>query len=88
MLGSLAIAQGPLRAQDHDHDDHDHDHPAARVYVDREHGDKHEWNDHEATTWNSYRSEHHVRTTDFDRASKRQQQAYWNWRHEHPDEQH
>lgn len=83
-LWTLAIVPNSVRAQDMNHD-HDHDHQAARVYYDRVHKDKHEWNDHEAAAWNGYRDEHHVKQTDFARANRRQQQNYWNWRHEHPD---
>ena len=82
-LGALVFAQGSLRAQDMDHD---HDHPVARAYYDSVHRDTHHWDDHEVTAWKGYRDEHHVKVVEFDKASKRQQQAYWNWRHDHPDQ--
>ncbi len=58
---------------------------AARVYYDRVHHDRHEWNDGEGAAWNRYRDEHHVAVVEFNRAPRREQQNYWNWRHEHPD---
>ena len=85
MFGTLAIAPVMLTAQDHDGDrDHRDDH-AAKVYYDRTHRDKHEWNDNESSNWDRYRTEHHIERAEFERASHRQQQNYWNWRHDHPD---
>lgn len=57
-----------------------------KTYYDASHKDRHEWNDNEDAAWNRYRDEHHVKQTDFAKASKKQQQAYWNWRHDHPDQ--
>lgn len=64
-------------------DDH---HEATKTYYDGAHKDRHEWNSDEEARWGKYRDEHHIKQSDFARASKRQQQEYWNWRHEHPDE--
>jgi hypothetical protein len=82
LFAGVSASPTLLRAQDPDHHDQDHH---AKVYYDRVHKDKHEWNDGEAASWDRYRRDHHVTVTEFDRASKRQQQAYWNYRHDHPD---
>jgi hypothetical protein len=85
LFGCLSIAPVVLSAQDHD-GDHDRDAHHAVVYYDRVHKDKHEWNDNEAKNWDRYRNEHHVVTVDFAKAKRNDQQSYWNWRHEHPDD--
>ena len=84
LFAGLSLTPAILTAQDHDQDHHDQDRH-AKVYYDRVHKDKHEWNDNESSSWDHYRQDHHVTVTEFDRASKRQQQAYWNYRHDHPD---
>jgi len=63
-------------AQDHE----------TRTYTDAAHHDKHEWNAKEDDAWKRYREEHHIKQEEFAKASRRQQEAYWKWRHEHPDE--
>jgi hypothetical protein len=55
-----------------------------RRYYDRTHKDYHTWDDNEGRAYQRYQSEHH-QTRDFHRLSRRQQTAYWNWRHSHPD---
>jgi hypothetical protein len=60
--------------------------PEPRRYEDRAHHDSHEWNDKEAQAYRRYLQEHHKKDHDFAKASKREKQDYWNWRHNHPDE--
>lgn len=74
--GTLVSSQVALRADDN------HD---KRVYTDARHGDKHEWNDNEDAAWKRYREQHHIAQENFSKVSKRQQQQYWNWRHDNPD---
>ena len=59
---------------------------AAR-YEDKAHHDSHEWNDRENEAYQRYLREHHKKSHDFTKASKREQQDYWNWRHTHRDEE-
>ena len=54
-------------------------------YYDSEHRDYHHWDDGENRAYRHYLEERHREYVDFDRANRRQQQAYWHWRHEHPD---
>jgi hypothetical protein len=87
LVGALSIAPNTLRAQDHDHDhDQNHENTGRKTYYDSSHKDRHEWNDNENSAWTRYRGEHHVKQSDFANTNKRQQQNYWNWRHQHPDE--
>lgn len=71
----------PVRAQDHD----DHHDAHTRTYYDKVHKDSHRWDDHENEAWGHYRDEHHVKQANFARVNHKEQQNYWNWRHEHPD---
>lgn len=83
--GVLLSSPAAMNADEHDRDrDHDRDRQ-HQTYNDERHGDRHEWNDNENREWNRYRQEHHVRQSEFEKANRRDQQAYWNWRHEHPD---
>lgn len=85
LAGALSIVPNTLNAQDRDHDQNRQD-TRNRTYYDANHKDRHEWNDNENSAWNRYRDEHHIKQREFAKANRRQQQNYWNWRHEHPDE--
>ena len=63
-----------------DQDNHDRD----RVY-DREHKDYHQWDDHEKDAWGRFLAEKHRKEHEFAKASRKEQDEYWNWRHSHPD---
>jgi hypothetical protein len=54
-------------------------------YYDRNHHDYHEWNDREDRSFRVYLGEQHRDYRGFDHENSRQQRAYWNWRHSHPD---
>ncbi len=58
----------------------------SRRYYDKTHKDYHEWNDNENRSFETFRSERHIKSHDFAHAKKSEQQQYWNWRHEHPDD--
>jgi len=55
-----------------------------RVY-DSHHKDYHNWDDHENRAWGVYLTNNHKKQREFKKASKREQNNYWNWRHSHPD---
>ena len=57
----------------------------VRVY-DKEHKDYHNWDDNENRAWGQYLSENHKKSHDFQKAPKKEQSDYFNWRHSHPDE--
>lgn len=56
----------------------------VRVY-DRDHGDCHEWDDHEDRTYRQYLGENHEDYRDYSKLPRNEQRDYWNWRHSHPD---
>jgi hypothetical protein len=83
-LGIFALAAAlaaplAIRADEHDRD---HD---KRYYDARRH-DYHEWNEQEGRAYHRFLEERHLRDHDWEKASRKERQEYWNWRHEHPDE--
>ena len=71
-----------MQADDHDHHDRDHE----RRYYDKSHRDYHQWNDDEDRNFILFLGERHIQVHAWTRARPREQQEYWKWRHEHPDE--
>jgi hypothetical protein len=82
LAGALSIGTTTLCAQEHGQDNRSAEN---RTYTDSNH-ERHEWNANEDGAWKRYRGEHHIKQEDFAKANRRQQEAYWKWRHEHPDE--
>jgi hypothetical protein len=56
----------------------------VRVY-DEKHKDYHVWDDHENAAWVRFQQEKHWKEHEWAKATKREQQQYWEWRHSHPD---
>ena len=78
LLGMAVVVSTPVgvRADDRDH----------RYYEDREHHDRHEWNEAEARAWRHWlMEERHREYHDWERANARERREYWRWRHEHAD---
>jgi hypothetical protein len=59
----------------------------TRRYQDTRHNDEHEWNDHENQAYRMWVQQNHRKYNDFDRLRARDQQNYWDWRHNHSDAQ-
>ena len=76
-LGGSALLPATALAQDRDHHERE-----QRMY-DRTHKDYHAWNGDEDRMYRQYLSEHHRKYVVFSRTNKKQQQAYWQWRHDH-----
>jgi hypothetical protein len=57
---------------------------SVKVY-DRDHKDYHNWDDHEAKSYETFRGDHPKYNVTFGKTKRSQQKTYWNWRHEHPD---
>jgi hypothetical protein len=77
LITPIAIVPTSLRAQE--------DHRNARTYRDREHNDEHQWNNNEDQAYRMWNKENHRKNREFSKLKERDQQAYWSWRHEHPD---
>ena len=54
-------------------------------YYDRGHADYHVWGDNESVFYNQWIVESHRDRKDFGKLRRGDQQAYWRWRHDHPD---
>jgi hypothetical protein len=76
---ALLVPPTALRADDKDRD------KKERIYRDRKHNDEHHWNDHEDKAFRIYAEQNHRPYKDFHRLNERDQQAYWDWRHDHSD---
>jgi Ni/Co efflux regulator RcnB len=68
------------RQEEHRRDDNDRN----RVY-DRDHRDYHNWDANEDHSFRVYLGERHREYRPFAEMKQREQRAYWNWRHRHPD---
>jgi len=66
--------------QEEHHRDDDHN----RVY-DHDHKDYHNWDDNEDRSFRVYLGERHREYHPFVELKVKEQRAYWNWRHSHPD---
>ena len=71
------------RQEENRRDDKDHN----RVY-DRDHKDYHNWDDNEDRSFRIYLGEKHREYHPFVELKVKEQRAYWNWRHTHPDHDH
>jgi len=76
LLAVGTVATPIAVAQDHD----------THRYYDRNHKDYHRWNENEQRSYGLFLNENHITVHVFRKAPPDEQQRYWNWRHEHPDE--
>jgi len=75
LAASFAIPAAVM-AEDRDH----------KRYYDKTHKDYHEWNENENRGFNIFLNENHLRVHTWQKAKPSEQQRYWQWRHDHPDE--
>lgn len=80
----LALAATPMIVLPVHAQDHKEEKAERRVY-DSVHKDYHAWNADEDRRYREYLEEHHRAYKDYSRLSKKDQRAYWNWRHDHDD---
>ena len=59
--------------------------PQEKRYYDKSGKDYHTWNDNEDHAYRTYLTEQHRDYRDFNKVNKGQQQEYFKWRHQHPD---
>ena len=82
-ISAAAKPQDNGRQEENHRNDKDHD----RFY-DRDHKDYHNWDDNEDRSYRVYLSERHREYRPFVEIKVKEQRAYWNWRHSHPDHDH
>jgi hypothetical protein len=61
------------------------EHHDKRVY-DHAHKDYHNWDEHEDHAYHQYFTENHREYRDYGKLKRKDQDAYWAWRHDHPDD--
>jgi len=83
VMSYAAARQDNGRQEEHRHDDNDRN----RIY-DRDHRDYHNWDDNEDHRYRQYLVERHREYHPFIEIKVKEQRAYWNWRHSHPDHDH
>lgn len=54
-------------------------------YYDPGHADYHVWSDSESGYYNQWVIENRRQNREFRKLRREDQQAYWQWRHDHPD---
>jgi len=69
------------------HDDRK-DEKAKERYYDKKHKDYHDWDDHEQSLFQVYLTENHRPLVEFRLMKDKDQQKYWQWRHDHEDRDH
>ena len=79
VFSSLLISPA-LSAQDH-HDDQGQ----SQRYYDSKHKDYHTWNSDEDQKFHQYLKDNHKSDHEWAHASKREQQSYFNYSHQHGD---
>ena len=87
LLSATLMTPIATLAQDDHRNDQRKEAENARRYQDARHHDEHAWNDHEDRAYHMWLEERHRKYNDFDRLNARDQQAYWDWRHNHSDAQ-
>jgi Ni/Co efflux regulator RcnB len=80
-VGLMAAA----RPEDDRNQEHrDSDNRDNKRYYDKQHHEYHTWNNNEDGAYQRFQKENHEKRAFVDLNTQRQG-AYWNWRHEHPD---
>ena len=86
LLCALTIPAA-LQAQNDHRDNQQSEQQKTQRYHDAKHNDDHEWNGREDQAYNMWAQESHRKSDDFSRLKSRDQQSYWDWRHNHSDAQ-
>jgi hypothetical protein len=69
-------------------EEHRQDNNGRNRFYDHQHKDYHNWNDNEDRSYRAYLGERHREYHPFVELRVKEQSAYWNWRHHHPDQDH
>jgi hypothetical protein len=79
-LGAALLAPISVLADD------DHANRQTKRYYDKDARDWHQWNDNEDHAYRQFLTENHKKDHDFTKASRVEKRDYFNWRHDHPDQ--
>jgi hypothetical protein len=87
LIAPVGMLAGTNFQDDQRHDEHrDRDDKNQKRYYDSKHKDYHTWDDHEAAAYQRWATENHRDNQDFTHLKRKDQSEYWNWRHDHPDD--
>src|SRR5580700_2670835 len=86
VLAAPTAIRAAAEPQDNERQEENHrdDKNQNRVY-DRSHKDYPNWDANEDRTYRQYRGDTHKEYRPFTETNPKEQAAYWNWRHSHPD---
>jgi hypothetical protein len=86
VLAAPTAIHAAAKPQDNGRQEENHrdDKNQNRVY-DRSHKDYHNWDANEDRTYRQYLGDKHREYRPFTETKPKEQTAYWNWRHSHPD---
>jgi hypothetical protein len=86
LLGATIFAPMAITAAPNPQERQEERRQAERRYYDRDHKDYHVWNAREDGAYRRWSEERHYQAhRDFSQLKRKQQSEYWQWRHEHPD---
>ena len=86
LLG-VALATPVVTRADDDNKHHgERNRERDRRYYDAQRHDWHEWNAQEDRAYRQYMQERRQEYRDYGRLNKKQQREYWEWRHNHRDD--
>src|SRR5271165_4817343 len=77
LLSAALILPVVMRADDN--------HDQSKRYYDKTGKDWHEWNQNEDHAYHQYLQDNHKKDRDFSKASSRERDDYFKYRHAHPD---
>ena len=87
-MQAAAKPQENGRQEEQRHEEQRHEENERNRVYDRAHNDYHNWDDREDHSYRVYLTERHREYHPFAELREKEQRAYWNWRHSHPDHDH
>jgi len=85
LAAPLSLSAKVVPQDDKKHEDKGKEDKAKGHYYDKNHKDYHDWNDKEESSFHIYLTEQKHPVVEFSTMKAKDQQKYWDWRHDHPD---
>jgi Ni/Co efflux regulator RcnB len=85
LVAPTAMSAATRRQDNGRQEEHRRDDKDRNRFYDRNHKDYHNWDDNEDHSYRLYVGERHRKYRPFAELKEKEQRAYWNWRHSHPD---
>jgi hypothetical protein len=84
LAAALAAPVAVMATSDDKDKNHDKKDENNQRYYDKKHKDYHTWDNNEGVAYQRYQNQHREKRA-FIQLNTRQQNSYWNWRHNNPD---